>query len=327
MEKLQTHVGDRISNVRKSINERLVQSGGHIGRSQTHARDLSDFLASKEYITPNRITVMGGVIGSIGAALAAEPREFSYTISKVTKGKLNISERQLKRLGLAAALLGYGADAMDGAVAQAKEERGETGYTRVGRLLDGVSDKVLENAGPLAILHFPSESKTEKPGWALYGYFSNLSTLIRSVGVEHGIGVEKTGSGSRGDIESVFGVGHMISTPFIGERDHFWRGRGSHGAILTAMRMRSAWTRWNRIMNSGNTDAIENLKKDVIEFTLLNIAGYNLGKLSGVGGTNGQFIFGLAKTMDVVSGEKNAFGKRLSISIADKIHTHFFREQ
>ncbi|GEM_PF-4765526 len=309
--------GDKVSGVRDSIFHRLDTADGHIGRAYKYPRLVSDWLAAKDWVTPNRITALTGAIGTVGSAISAEPAEFSRILKERSNGSVDISEKNLKLLGLLGVAIGYAGDGLDGSVAKAKEELGREGYTKLGRVLDGFFDKMLENAGPLAILHFASESKMEKPSWFLYTYFSNLTTLIRSVGVAHGIDIDKTGSGSRGDIEGAFLFGHAVSSPFImkrekmGSEDPFWRGKGSHGTIMTAMRMRSAWNRWNVILQSGNTEAIEQVKKEFIEFTALNIAGYAIGEAIGIGGSNGQFAFGLAKTIDTIAKEPKAYGEGL----------------
>ncbi len=308
-------VGDKVSGVRDSVFHRLDSSHGHIGRAYKYPRIVSDWLGTKDWVTPNRITALTGAIGAVGSAISAEPAEFSRILNERSEGTLTISEKNLKRLGMVATLIGYAGDGLDGAVANAKEELGLEGYTKLGRVLDGLFDKLLENAGPQAILHFASESKMEKPSWFLYSYFSNLSTLIRSVGVAYGIDIEKAGSGSRGDIEGAFLIGHGVSYPLVGRIGKMdfssWRGKGSHGTIMTAMRMRSAWNRWNVILQSGNTEAIEQVKRDVMEFTALNIAGYAIGEAIGIGGSNGQFAFGLAKTIDTIAKEPKAYGEGL----------------
>jgi phosphatidylglycerophosphate synthase len=303
---------ERIDHLREDVSERLGQNEGHIALAFGPTRAVAEFLAEKKHITPNLITITGGIAGALGASVAAEPGEYARGIERIT-GK-EVSENKLKLAGfICAVVLGYGADALDGSVAELKERMGEKGYTKLGRLLDGFFDKLIENAGVLSIMFAPSESKTEKPGWSLYPYFSQLATLIRSSALANGLDMdEKSGSGSRGDIELVFGVGHAVSSPLT------WRGKGSHGLILTLIRGKSAMDRWKTVEGFDDTEVENNVLKDVVDLTLLHAAGYTIGKKAGIGGSTGEYFLGIFKLVDTMAREPDVYGRGLGQLATEK---------
>lgn len=314
------------TNICDGIDQKIKENDGHIGLVFEYPKRAVSFLASKDNITANRITVAGGVIGEIGGRLVAEPIEYARVINEVTKGRIDISPRDLKRLGFIGTLVGYAADGTDGAIAHAKEMLGKEGSTRFGRVLDGFFDKKFEIGGVLSILKFIAESRTEKPGWFFYSYFSNLSTMIRSVGTAYDIKIDSSKK-SHFMTKAVFSIGHMISEPSLVPNKYAWRGKGSHGAILTAMKICSTWQRWNSVMKSGNEEAIARLKKDFSEFNKLNFLGFGLGDLVGIGGSAGQAAFALAKVTDVMGREPDVYGKELHKVGYEKIVNYFTADE
>lgn len=296
---------------------------GHVGYEIDQIKRPAEWIAQNlDWLTPNLITVIGGTVGAIGGALSAEPDEFSKLISEKTNGRVKIHPLIVKALGLMVGkvLAGYGSDGLDGTVAQAREDIGKKGKTKIGRVLDGFFDKVNENAGALAIEHFPAESKFEKPAWFLLPYVTVLTTMVRSVAVKHGVDIEKVGSTTRGGVEVWAIVGDLVAelarlqVEWKGDKTRMgWRGKGTHGVSSTAIRLTDVYKRINKVRMSGDQDLISQVERDIDELNKLAVLGY------AIGGSKLQFGFMMAKLVDVIAEEPNAYGRRFSDAQPERI--------
>lgn len=255
-------------------------------------------------VSANTITAVGAVLGAIGTALLTKPSQFADKIEQITVGKIKPSVGVVKSAGAIAFALSCFGDLQDGAVAK----RSQNGETKFGKVFDGFVNKIIDTTPALCMQVWP-ESQREALAGSLYTILAPLSTMIRSIALEHDVPIPKTGVGSRVGTVATLSVGYTV------ER---WRGRanGWLGGILTAQRLVDIGIRYRTVIRSGDEEAIQQVNKDITEYFGLVLIGKALSD-------NPLLPFGLemAKLLDVKVGE--AYGERLHEKIRNRLPSLF----
>lgn len=218
-----------------------------------------DWLAGKlaNKINPDVITVSGAVAGVIGSWLLGFPDHAIRTIEQSSNGHLRPPRGKLRITGAVSLAFAYFCDVLDGAVAR-KSTKGESKH---GIVLDGIVNKVVDTTPAIFAL---SQAKTfdDKTTWLAHGILAPISTMIRSVGIEHEIPIAKTGWGAR--------IGRIPITVaallFEDQRNFF-------GKVLVTQFIGDSIHRYRQIVNSGNEQATQRINEDLAEYACLTLIG------------------------------------------------------
>lgn len=306
---------ERVSTAAKVLEESALyrREPLHYGLASRPTRKIAEKLAGladkgiSPGIIPDAITTVGFITGSIGQAFLAEPSFYAEKIAQVTKGRISLSEMQVKALGYPLWGIAMLCDIEDGAVVGILQDRGLIKDRQSGPIKDALPDKFVENAGAISILFAPAESKWEKSAWRWVPAASTWASIARSDGIAHGIPFGKVSLGSRPSVEAILVSGHAIE----------WlrgRGKGWQGGILMGARLIDIGLRHWRIHQSQDKEAIQQLYKDFADYWGSVIA------LHAADMPSEAFIYGLGKLADVKCEE--AYGERLSTKLGNKLQSH-----
>lgn len=273
-----------------------VESTQHFGSQLPYMDEVADHLVDHG-ISPHLVSFLGAWSRQRGSHILGRfPQERKAREERTGK------EPRALPLALSGVLYwsaGLAADALDGVMAKKLEEKGSDHNQKLGRELDGLLDHLALNRLALDILSDP-ENPNEHSGWAAVPFLNALDTGLRSSAVGAGIEMGKAATGSQMGLEAVTLGSHVF------EARQNERARGHLGAILTWVRARDVALRYQRVLQSGDKEAIKSVTADIIQIVGLQIASSKISK-----NPYFPFVINGVKLADIMWGEVNE-GKRIS---------------
>jgi phosphatidylglycerophosphate synthase len=204
-------------------------------------------------INADYITICGGILGIAGSFLLGSPKDATQIIEKLSRGHMKLSKKTARTVGAVTLATSYFFDLIDGEVAR----KSSGGGTKHGIILDGIVDKIVD-ISPAIFASRGAKTFDERLTWSLYRYLAPVSTMIRSVGLQHDIPIAKTGWGAR--------VGRI---PMLVSAMLFENRRSLFGKILVGQLIADSINRYGQIINSGNKEAQTQVQQDLAEYNRL----------------------------------------------------------
>lgn len=236
---------------------------GDIGRKRAIEYELfgkpAELLANR--VPADNITALGFTLGVVGSRFLAAPEDAIKEIEQLSGNMLYPTRAQIKIAGGIALATSYVCDLLDGAVAR-KSRNGETFH---GTVFDGMANKLVDTT-PALIFMTKAQSIDERVTWLSYIFTAPMASMIRSRGIANSVPVPKTGFGARVDRVPI-----LLASLFKEN------SRNSAGKVLTFQAVSSAIERYRQIRNSGNSEAIAAVNKDLLEYTALFIIARAMG--------------------------------------------------
>lgn len=216
---------------------------------------IADKLANN--VDADVITGLGAALGVAGSYLLTSPEDAINKMRFLTHDKVIPTKLQVRVAGGVALGLSYFCDILDGDVAR-KSAKGPTKY---GTVFDGVVDKTVDTSPALFLL---SSAKTldERLTWLAYMGLAPISSGIRSTGIAHDIPIPKTGLGAR--------IGRI---PVMVSALLFKNKRTALGKVLVLQLVADSIHRYKQIVDSGNTEAVDEVNSNLAQHLGLFILG------------------------------------------------------
>lgn len=208
---------------------------------------------TKRGIPADAITVFGAFAGVLATWLLSSPEDTGKNIEKISGGRFKLTKGQTRTIGGLLLGISYFCDLLDGPVARLSEQ----GETKHGMVMDGVVNKIVDTS--LAVFELAKATTLDtKATWMSYLTLAPVSTMIRSVGIQHNIPIPKTGLGAR--------IGRI---PFIVGAMFFEEKRNLLGKILLAQLVGDSIHRYLQIVRSTNKEARGEVNRDLGEYFVI----------------------------------------------------------